>query len=83
MLLSRIISNIEGLNVSINDCNSILKDINSNALSTEVVARLWESYLRNSTYNLSVTSNLKNNEGDEEEEEGEEEKLEEGEVDES
>lgn len=54
----------------------LLGDANKNNLPTEVLARMWESYIRNAEYHLQATGQKRNPEGEEEGEEEEEEEEE-------
>ena len=51
----------------------LLGDANKNNLPTEVLARMWESYIRNAEYHLQATGQRGNLEGEDEEEQEEEE----------
>ncbi|EMG48141.1 DASH complex subunit, putative (Outer kinetochore protein, putative) [Candida maltosa Xu316] len=46
---------MENLNESVVGVNKLLEEINNNNRKTEVLASMWESYIRNSGYNLEVT----------------------------
>ncbi|KAI5952094.1 DAD4 [Candida theae] len=73
MLLARIITNMENLNESVVEMKKLLGDANKNNLSTEVLARMWESYIRNAEYHLQATGQRETALAEEEEEEEEEE----------
>ncbi|KAI5967407.1 DAD4 [Candida margitis] len=60
---------MENLNESVVEMKKLLGDANKNNLPTEVLARMWESYIRNAEYNLQVTGQMETAQAEEEEEE--------------
>lgn len=54
-LLARIINNMENLNDSVTTVNKYIHDINKQNLDIEVIAAMWDSYLRNADFNLEAT----------------------------
>ncbi|CAL1213444.1 unnamed protein product [Candida parapsilosis] len=74
MLLARIITNMENLNESVAEMKRLLGDANKNNLPTEVLAKMWESYIRNAEYHLQATGQMETTsaEKDDEEEQWEE-----------
>ncbi|KAI3405585.1 DAD4 [Candida oxycetoniae] len=60
-LLARIINNMEHLNESIVDMNKMIHQANKNNLDNEMLANMWESYVRNAEYNLQATGSRQEN----------------------
>ncbi|CAK9438082.1 uncharacterized protein LODBEIA_P24080 [Lodderomyces beijingensis] len=63
-LLARIINNVENLNESIVDMNKMLQQANRNNLDNEIIASMWESYIRSAEYNLQATGNKSQDDDD-------------------
>lgn len=60
------------MNESVVEMKKLLGDANKNNLPTEVLARMWESYIRNAEYHLQATGQKETAQPEDEEEEEEE-----------
>ncbi|ODV80270.1 uncharacterized protein CANTADRAFT_25920 [Suhomyces tanzawaensis NRRL Y-17324] len=50
---------MENLNESVVTVNKCLQEVARHNLDTEVLAQMWESYLRNAEFNLEATGQKK------------------------